>query len=63
MSANAKTLLAAGHNTHYYEAGQGDALFLLHGSGPGVSGWSNWGKSIPVSVSYTHLTLPTILLV
>ena len=49
MSANPKTLLAAGHQTHYHEAGQGEALFLLHGSGPGVSGWANWANTVPVS--------------
>ena len=28
---------------HYHVAGQGPALLLLHGSGPGVSGWDNFG--------------------
>lgn len=37
-----KTLLAAEHQTNYHEVGQGKPLFLLHGSGPGVSGWTNW---------------------
>ncbi|MYM26242.1 alpha/beta fold hydrolase [Duganella sp. FT135W] len=37
-----KTLVAADHRTNYHEVGQGKPLFLLHGSGPGVSGWGNW---------------------
>lgn len=39
-----KTLLAAEHRTNYHEVGAADGqpLFLLHGSGPGVSGWGNW---------------------
>ncbi|KGP01916.1 alpha/beta hydrolase [Alcaligenes sp. A-TC2] len=37
-----KLLNAAGHETHYFDVGQGKPLFLLHGSGPGVSGWTNW---------------------
>ena len=37
-----ETLTAAEHRTNYHEVGQGKPLFLLHGSGPGVSGWSNW---------------------
>jgi pimeloyl-ACP methyl ester carboxylesterase len=31
-----------GVRTHYHEAGTGDPVVLLHGSGPGVSAWANW---------------------
>tara|TARA_B110000444_G_scaffold184568_1_gene173620 strand:+ start:170 stop:1027 length:858 start_codon:yes stop_codon:yes gene_type:complete len=27
---------------HYHEAGEGPALILIHGSGPGVTGWANF---------------------
>ena len=37
-----QTVLTAGHRTNYFERGAGKPLFLLHGSGPGVSGWTNW---------------------
>ena len=33
---------------HYHEAGAGPALIMLHGSGPGVSGWSNFRGNFPV---------------
>lgn len=33
---------------HYHEAGQGDPFILLHGSGPGVSAWSNFRGNLPV---------------
>lgn len=52
------TLLADYRNTtrgpsatgklHYHEAGEGHPLILLHGSGPGVSGWSNFSENLPV---------------
>jgi len=32
---------------HYSEAGEGPALVLLHGSGPGASGWSNYQQNMP----------------
>ncbi len=32
-----------GMSTHYLEAGAGEPMLLLHGSGPGVSAASNWG--------------------
>ena len=34
-------------STHYLEAGSGDPVLLLHGSGPGVSAWANWQHTIP----------------
>ena len=33
---------------HYHEHGSGPVLLLLHGSGPGVSGWSNFRGNLPV---------------
>lgn len=33
---------------HYHEAGTGETVVLLHGGGPGASGWSNFGRNLPV---------------
>lgn len=36
-----------GLDLHYHEAGDGpDTLMLLHGAGPGVSGWSNFSGNL-----------------
>ena len=43
---------AAGMRLHYHEAGRADPdglpVVLLHGGGPGASGWSNFGRNLPV---------------
>ncbi|MBH1962178.1 MAG: 2-hydroxy-6-oxo-6-phenylhexa-2,4-dienoate hydrolase [Rhodocyclales bacterium] len=35
---------------HYNDAGQGEAVVMLHGGGPGASGWSNYYKNIDAFV-------------
>ncbi len=32
---------------HYYEAGAGEPVVMLHGGGPGASAWSNFGPNLP----------------
>jgi 2-hydroxy-6-oxonona-2,4-dienedioate hydrolase len=39
---------------HYHEAGQGPALILIHGSGPGVTGWANFRGNIGVFAQHYH---------
>jgi 4,5:9,10-diseco-3-hydroxy-5,9,17-trioxoandrosta-1(10),2-diene-4-oate hydrolase len=43
---------AAGMRLHYHEAGPASpdapAVVLLHGGGPGASGWINFGRNLPV---------------
>lgn len=41
---------------HYHEAGSGEPLLLLHGSGPGVSGWANFRDNVPAFAA-RHRTL------
>ena len=45
--ATSRTLVTPDGELHYHEAGQGPPLVLVHGSGPGVSGWANFGDNLP----------------
>lgn len=46
VAETGRTVVAAGHRTNYHDEGDGPPVVLLHGSGPGVSAWSNWGHVI-----------------
>jgi pimeloyl-ACP methyl ester carboxylesterase len=52
---------AGGITTHYHEAGSGDPVVLLHGSGPGVSGWANWQHTIPALSARFHTLAPDMV--
>jgi 2-hydroxy-6-oxonona-2,4-dienedioate hydrolase len=44
------------HRLHYNEAGAGHPIVLLHGSGPGATGWSNFNPNIgPLSQRFRVL--------
>ncbi|MGQ0620606.1 MAG: alpha/beta fold hydrolase [Panacagrimonas sp.] len=36
---------AGGHRLHFNEAGEGPVVVMLHGGGPGASGWSNFNRN------------------
>jgi 2-hydroxy-6-oxonona-2,4-dienedioate hydrolase len=40
--STSRTLTTDLGDLHYHEAGDGPPLLMLHGSGPGVSGWANF---------------------
>lgn len=41
---------------HYNEAGSGHPIILLHGTGPGATGWSNFNLNIP-ALAQSHRTI------
>lgn len=52
---------AAGVSTHYHDAGAGTPVLLLHGSGPGVSAWANWAKTIPALSRSARVVAPDLV--
>ncbi|PWV80030.1 2-hydroxy-6-oxonona-2,4-dienedioate hydrolase [Prauserella marina] len=45
----------ATHRVHYNEAGSGHPVILLHGSGPGSTGWSNFRANIAYLAESFHV--------
>ena len=42
---------------HYNEVGEGDALVMLHGGGPGATGWSNFKQNLPAFAKHFRVLL------
>jgi pimeloyl-ACP methyl ester carboxylesterase len=42
---------------HYNDAGEGDALVMLHGGGPGATGWSNFKQNLAAFASRFRVLL------
>ncbi|NYV75889.1 alpha/beta fold hydrolase [Streptomyces sp. UH6] len=51
----ARTVRTADWELRYYEAGSGHPLVLLHGSGPGATGWSNFAGNIEALAEHFHV--------
>ena len=66
MSTNpeiGKSILANGIQTNYHEQGLSQAapVLLIHGSGPGVTGWANWRLTIPALAENFRVIAPDIV--
>ena len=44
----ANSVQTGAFKTNYHDLGQGETVTLLHGSGPGVTAWANWGRLFPL---------------
>lgn len=61
MAEQGKYLMAGDIQTHYHEAGAGEPLILIHGSGPGVSAWANWRLVFPLLSKQYHVFAPDVV--
>jgi len=48
-------------NVNYHDVGSGRPVFLLHGSGAGVSAWANWRLTIPVLSKFRRVIAPDLV--
>jgi pimeloyl-ACP methyl ester carboxylesterase len=55
------TIDAGGIQTSYLEAGAGEPVVMLHGSGPGVSAMANWRDNITTLAQRLHVLAPDIV--
>lgn len=49
------------YHFNYHDRGQGDAILLIHGSGPGVTAWANWHGVIPALSQRARVIAPDML--
>ncbi|MFI0372247.1 alpha/beta fold hydrolase [Actinomadura sp. 1N219] len=47
MTIDGRMVATGGFQTHYFEAGEGDPVILVHGGGAGADGLSNWRDCLP----------------
>ncbi len=47
FEATSRRIDLDGLEIHYHDAGEGPVVILLHGAGPGVSGWANFEDNLP----------------
>lgn len=54
--------LPSGYEMHYHDVGQGPAVVLIQGSGPGANGWSNFKFNIePLAAAGYRVIVPDLL--
>ena len=56
-----KSIVAGGIKTNYQDHGQGDPIFLIHGSGPGVTAYANWRLTMPVLAEKFRVIAPDMV--
>jgi 2-hydroxymuconate-semialdehyde hydrolase len=54
-------VVAAGIQTNCHDIGQGRPVFLVHGSGPGVSAYANWRLTMPALSKHFRVIAPDMV--
>ena len=56
-----RSIAAAGIQTNYHDLGTGFPALLIHGSGPGVSGYANWRLVMPELAKRRRVIVPDMV--
>jgi len=56
-----KSITANGILTNFHDVGSGAPVLLIHGSGPGVTGWANWRLTIPELSRHCRVIAPDMV--
>ena len=56
-----KTARTGSFDTNYHDFGDGDAILLIHGSGPGVTAWANWRLTLPALAKSGRVIAPDMV--
>jgi len=56
-----KSVVAAGIATNYHDVGAGRPVLMIHGSGPGVTGWANWRMNIGALAEQARVLVPDMV--
>ena len=51
-------VVVAGIQTNCHDLGRGQPVFLVHGSGPGVSAYANWRLTMPALSKHFRVIAP-----
>ena len=55
------SIATGGFATNYHDLGSGFPVFMIHGSGPGVTAWANWRLVMPELAKSSRVVAPDML--
>lgn len=55
------SIVVHGIKTNYLDLGDGEPVLMIHGSGPGVTGWANWRLNAPILSKAFRLVIPDMV--